>query len=106
MKRTIGLYKSYVFKERDPIIDAFIALRSEAKVSYSQVQRKGGPAATTLSAWENGKTKRPQHATVAAAASAIGATGIMFGGGKPYFITSVVRKPQLRLISGGRKPAA
>ena len=98
MKRTIGLYRSYVFRERDPIIDAFIALRSDAKLSYSQVRKKGGPATATLSAWENGRTKRPQHATIAAAASAIGATGIMFGGGKPYFITSVVRKPQLRLV--------
>jgi len=105
MKRTIGLYKSYTFKDRDPIIEAFVALRAESKMSYTQVRNEGGPATTTLSNWEHGKTKRPQHATVAAAASAIGATGIMFNGGKPYFITSVVQKPhaKLKLVAGGKR---
>ena len=101
-KRTI-LYKSYVFRDRDPILDALATLREDAKMSFTQVHNKGGPATTTLSAWESGKTKRPQHATVAAAASAIGATGIMFNGGKPYFITSVVRKAHLRLVEGGKR---
>src|SRR5215467_3375129 len=96
MKRTIGLYRSYVFKDRDPVIDAFVALRADAKMSYAQVRNEGGPSTTTLSAWERGKTKRPQHATIAAAASAVGATGIMFNSGKPYFITSVVKKPHLK----------
>jgi len=104
MKRTIGLYKSYVFKDRDPVIDAFAALRADAKMTYTQVRNQGGPTTTTLSNWERGKTKRPQHATIAAAASAVGATGIMFNGGKPYFITSVVKKAtHLRLVAGGKK---
>src|SRR5262245_13688272 len=91
------LYKSYVFKERDPILDAMAALRADAKISYQKIHEQGGPVATTMSAWETGKTKRPQHATIAAAASAMGATGVMFGGGNPYFITSVVQKPRASL---------
>ena len=100
----LPLYKSYVFKERDPIIDAFIALRASAKMSFSKIHEEGGPTTSTLRAWEHDKVKRPQHATIAAAASAVGATGLMFNSGNPYFITSVVQKPRATLWSKRAKP--
>jgi len=102
--RHAPLYKSYVFKDRDPIMDAFDALREDAKMSYTKIHEQGGPTVSTLHAWSHGKVKRPQHATIAAAASAIGATGVMFNSGRPYFITSVV-KPSLRLVVGTKRAA-
>jgi hypothetical protein len=98
------LYKSYVFKDRDPIMDAFDALREGAKISYAKIHEQGGPTVSTLRAWSHARVKRPQHATIAAAASAVGATGVMFNSGHPYFITSVVR-PSLKLVVGARRAA-
>jgi len=63
-KRTLGIYKQYNFIDKDPCID----------YCRGFVYRMGGPGKVadqsgvsygTLNAWFNGKTRKPQFATVA-----------------------------------------
>jgi transcriptional regulator with XRE-family HTH domain len=41
-------------------------------VSFTYVETKSGVTARTLHAWFQGKTKRPQHCTIAAVAACLG----------------------------------
>ncbi len=80
-------YKSYSFISKDPIIDAFRTLREDSGLSYAEINGDGGPPAGTMRNWEFGDVKRPQFATVWAAARACGATGIVTDShGHPRFI--------------------
>ena len=65
-------YKAYNFIDKDPIIDIIRTIKRDAHVSDAQIANMGGPTAGTLRNWFGGKTRRPQFATVAAAASAMG----------------------------------
>lgn len=86
-RRTLPKYKSYLFVDKDPIIDTLRGPVSESKLSYKAIHEAGGPTTSTLSGWFNGDTKRPQFATVAATARTIGKKGIMFGSkGMPYLV--------------------
>ncbi len=82
-KRGFIKYKSYLFTEKDPIIDAWRTARSDSKLTYREVQDGGGPTVSTLRGWEQGKVRRPQFATVAAAVKTVGKTVIDLSGGKP-----------------------
>lgn len=70
-------YKSYVFKNKDPVIDE---LRTIAQGMYgdvkhktlAQIERNGGPTASCMSGWFHGATKRPSSSTVEAAGRAMG----------------------------------
>jgi hypothetical protein len=86
-KRGFIRYKSYLFQDKDPIIDALRTGVSSSKMSYSEITSAGGPATATLRSWFNGTTRRPQFATVAATARTIGKKGIRFAAsGHPYLI--------------------
>ena len=72
------LYKSYMFKDKDPAIDE---LRTEVqKINggaitnqhLADIEHDGGPATSTMRAWFFGKTKRPINATLEAAGRALG----------------------------------
>lgn len=71
------IYKSYVFRDKDPAIDA---LRTVVQQSYGKltthelvdIEANGGPSHACMSAWFFGKTKRPQNATLEAAGRAMG----------------------------------
>lgn len=65
-------YKAYPFVEKDPIIDVLRTVKSQAEMGDGEIHDAGGPAIATLRGWFGGKTRRPQFATVAAAASAMG----------------------------------
>jgi len=66
----LKLYKSYNFTNKDPIIDK---MRGFTKgFSYSEIAEKSGVSHTTLHNWFEGKTQRPQYATVMAVAHACG----------------------------------
>lgn len=80
-------YKSYLFVERDPIIEAMRGVFSENKVKYSAVTKAGGPTTTTLRNWFRGQTRRPQFCTVAATIRSLDKAGIRFSAnGKPYLV--------------------
>jgi len=77
--RTV-IYKSYSFKDKDPIIDRLRTAFYDAQASdpelrkggFAEVSRRSGLAETTPVAWFEGETKRPQFASVAAFARSIG----------------------------------
>ena len=80
-------YKSYLFREKDPVIDSLRTVVSDSRMKYSKISEESNVSATTLSNWFGGTTKRPQHCTIAAVAKACGKKGIRWdSGGKPKFI--------------------
>lgn len=76
MARGFLRYKAYPFTEKDPIIDVLRTIKGDAEMSDGQIAEAGGPTAGTLRNWFKGKTRRPQFATVAAAAVAMGKSSL------------------------------
>lgn len=67
------LYKSYLFVDKDPIIDQMrTAWQDAGSPKFTHIERDGGPTATCINNWFNGDTRRPQFASVAAFFRAIG----------------------------------
>lgn len=82
-KRGFITYRCYLFKDHDPIIDSFRTACSDSKMSFQQIRDEGGPAVATMRNWANGKTMRPQFATIAAGTRAMGKHIIDLSSGKP-----------------------
>ncbi len=80
--RKLPTYKSYLFIDKDPVIDALRTGVQASGKNYQQVQDAGGPAYATLRGWFHGSVRRPQFCTVAAAANAIGKPNITVSRGK------------------------
>ena len=72
------LYRSYMFRSKDPVIDQLrTALQDKLgrpfrRKDLMQIEDDGGPTTACMSSWFFGKTKRPQNATVEAAGRAAG----------------------------------
>ena len=73
------LYQSYLFRDKDPAIDEFRTVaqdhfgkRNLNHEDYDDIHEKGGPSGGCVKAWFEGKTKRPQNATLEAAGRALG----------------------------------
>ena len=73
-----GLYTSYLFRDKDPVIDVMRGVVEDANMSYQDVRDESGVSKSTIRNWFHGKTRRPQFATVAAVAGACGA-GVNIG---------------------------
>lgn len=72
-KRTIlKPYKSYMFKDKDPIIDKTRTVVQDSGMSYAEISEGSGVSTATLYNWFNGATKRPQFCTVNAVGRACG----------------------------------
>lgn len=71
-KRTILAYKTYSFKDKDPVVDELRTIVQDSKASYTKIHEMSGVSTTTLYNWFDGPTKRPQYATVMAVARALG----------------------------------
>jgi len=73
-RSALKLYKSYMFKEKDPVIDQLRTLMKTelGGLHLTDVRNDGGPSISAMSGWFYGETKRPQSATVEAAGRAIG----------------------------------
>lgn len=82
-KRGFITYKSYLFRSKDPIIDALRTAKQDAGMSYKEMHEKSGVSVGTFSGWFDGNVKRPQFGTVSATALALGKTTIRFKNGKP-----------------------
>lgn len=71
-------YKSYLFKDKDPAIDALRTVMQDelgaelSRKALASVEHEGGPKIGTMANWFFGKTKRPQNATLEAAGRALG----------------------------------
>lgn len=80
-KRGIITYKSYLFKDKDPILDATRTVQANSGLSYEQIHANGGATPATQRAWFYGETKRPQFTTIAATVLAMGKTVIRLKNG-------------------------
>lgn len=86
-KRGFIKYRSYLFVEKDPVIDAIRAGVSDAQMSYTEIEQASGVKASTVRNWLHGNVRRPQFATVAAVARSVGAKGIAFNSkGIPHLV--------------------
>jgi transcriptional regulator with XRE-family HTH domain len=65
-------YKSYMFKDKDPVIDQLRTAIGDSGMDYPEVAERSDVSVSTLYNWFYGMTKRPQHATVMAVTRAIG----------------------------------
>jgi len=68
----LKLYKSYMFTEKDPIIDVVRTIVEDSHRPFARIERDSGVTGQTLRNWFMGPTKRPQFATIAAVARALG----------------------------------
>jgi len=68
----IKLYKSYLFRDKSPIIYAIRDLREKCGMTPLQVAENGGPSTTSQWNWDYGTTQRPQEASTTAAIRAMG----------------------------------
>jgi DNA-binding phage protein len=71
--RTLKIYKSYNFIDKDPIVD-YTRTKVYANGGPSKIAKASGVTPTTLYGWYKGKTRRPQFATIAAVLIACGET--------------------------------
>lgn len=84
-KRGFIRYKSYLFVNKDPIIDQIRTTRSDLQMSYREVHEKSGVSVAAIRNWEHGKVRRPQFATVMAVVNAMG-RDIVTKKGKPFIV--------------------
>lgn len=77
MARGFIKYSAYPFQEKDPVLDLLWSIKRNKKLKNHEIKASGGPSIATLKSWEpDGKVRRPQFATVAAACSAMGLTSV------------------------------
>lgn len=65
-------YKSYVFKEKDPVIDMMRTQVQDSGKSYQNLSDASGVSKSSMQGWFHGKVRRPQFATCAAVMGALG----------------------------------
>jgi len=73
--RKFSVYRTYPFKERDPILDRFEAALAESDMTYGDIHDISGVSVGTLGNWrrkKQGGTRRPQYCTVMATFRAMG----------------------------------
>lgn len=68
----VRLYKTYLFKDKDPVIDELRTIMQDTHTSKHTIATTSGVSVACLSGWFGGATRRPQHATVRAVAGALG----------------------------------
>jgi len=69
---TLHLYKSYNFRNQDPVVDKLRTIKSDTKFTDEEIHERSGVSVGTLYRWWNRQTRRPQHATIMAVARAMG----------------------------------
>lgn len=65
-------YKSYNFRDKDPIIDEIERVVTASGRSLKQIEEASSVKVATLQNWFAGRTKRPQFATANAVCRALG----------------------------------
>jgi transcriptional regulator with XRE-family HTH domain len=69
---SLKLYTSYNFVDKDPVIDKVRTLVKREGLKYSEISALSGVTTSTMHNWFEGKTRRPQYATVLAVVHALG----------------------------------
>ena len=72
VSKGLSLYKSYSFRDKDPVIDEVRTLIQAEEFSYKDIHEASGVSVSTLYNWFEGTTKKPQYATVMAVVYALG----------------------------------
>lgn len=72
MARKSTVYRTYQFKDRDPILDRIAIAITESGEDISDISEDSGVSTTTLYNWRRKKTRRPQYCTVVATLRAAG----------------------------------
>lgn len=72
MARTLLVYKTYNFRDKDPVIDEMRTIVADEGLKYEQIHSLSGVSTTTMHGWFKGETRRPQFATIMAVARACG----------------------------------
>lgn len=88
-KGALRLYKSYMFVDKDPVIDILRTAVADSGKKLTELSEDSNVSTTTLYGWFKGKTRRPQFATVTAVARTLGKNGFRFASGpkgKPSLI--------------------
>ena len=65
-------YKSYNFTDKDPMIDEIRTVWEQSGATYKWVHENSNVATGTLAGWFDGKTRKPQAATMNAVLRALG----------------------------------
>jgi len=73
----LKVYKSYLFRTKDPVIDEMRTITQDHFGSLTSgdlkaIEEAGGPSAGCMRSWYFGKTRRPNNASVEAAGRAMG----------------------------------
>jgi hypothetical protein len=74
----LRLYASYSFRTKDPVIDELRTITEDhlghrvTRKDLHEIELKGGPTTSCMTAWYFGITKRPTSAALEAAGRAIG----------------------------------
>jgi transcriptional regulator with XRE-family HTH domain len=68
----LRLYRSYNFVDKDPVIDKVRTLVARENISRAHLARLSGVSVNALTGWFDGKTQRPQYATIAAVTTSLG----------------------------------
>jgi hypothetical protein len=87
-------YKSYVFRQTDPVLDALQPMLRSNKAA--ELKKLSGVSTTTISNWKKKKIRRPQFCTISAMALATGCNSIDFVDGVPVFRQEP--KKQLKVV--------
>jgi len=66
-------YTTYVFTDKDPIIDKVRTVVQDTEESLAHISERSGVSLGTLYNWFNGPTRRPQFASLMAVVRACGA---------------------------------
>ena len=79
VKGSARLYDAYLFRDKDPAIDEFRTVAQDhfgthnlSPEDYEEIHENGGPTGACIKSWFEGKTRRPQNATLEAAGRALG----------------------------------
>lgn len=64
---------------RDPITDLVTRVITDSGLSLKAIETRSGVCASTLGKWQNGKTKRPQNATIEMVLRQLGYRRIVIG---------------------------
>lgn len=83
------IYKSYNFVDKDPIIDEIRGVVQTSGATYKHIEEQSGVCSATLHNWFDGKTRKPQAATINAVLRSLGyKLGIV-----PYEVVPMAKRP-------------
>lgn len=93
---TLWLTRSYNFIKKDPEIDRFRTLYQKERIKEGDLAVLAGISASTVHNMFGGKTSRPQHATFAKMAGALGFKYALVRDSKPDYANEILEAREQR----------